>query len=100
MVSIQPKDWENPQVVGRNKQPAHVTLLSHADLSKVLSGERELSPYCWFLNGDWQFNFDPAPVAAPEDFYYPEFELLRVRCYPSLRYLTDPRKWHSKLCKP
>jgi beta-galactosidase len=74
MSTSQPKDWENPQVVGRNKQPAHVTLLPYADLSSALAGERNNSPYFQLLNGDWQFHFAPTPTAAPEDFYCPDFD--------------------------
>ena len=71
---MQPKDWENPQVVGRNKQPAHATLLPYADSATALAAERNDSPYFKLLNGDWQFHFAPNPGAAPEDFYRPDFD--------------------------
>ncbi len=74
MTLTQPEDWENPQMVGRNKQPAHATLLPYADLSAALTGERANSPYFRLLNGDWRFHFAPAPAAAPEDFYQPGFD--------------------------
>ena len=67
-------DWENPQVVGRNKQPAHATLLPYANESTALAGERGASPYFQLLNGDWQFHFAPTPAAAPQDFYKPDFD--------------------------
>jgi beta-galactosidase/beta-glucuronidase len=71
---MQPKDWENPQVVGRNKQPAHATLLPYADVAMALAGERNNSPYFKLLNGNWQFHFAPTPAAAPEDFYLLDFD--------------------------
>jgi len=71
---MQPRDWENPQVVGRNKQPAHATLLPYADLTTAMTGERNSSPYFQLLNGDWQFHFVPTPAAAPEDFHRPDFD--------------------------
>jgi beta-galactosidase len=71
---MQPKDWENPQVVGRNKQPAHATLLPYADVATALAGERNNSPYFKLLNGNWQFHFAPTPAAAPEDFYLLDFD--------------------------
>jgi beta-galactosidase len=74
MTAIQPKDWENPQVVGRNKQPAHATLLPYADVSTALAGDRNSSPFFQLLNGDWQFHFAPTPASAPEDFYQPDFD--------------------------
>ena len=70
---MQPKDWENPQVVGRNKQPAHATLLPFADLNTALTGERHNSPYFQLLNGDWRFHFSPTPATAPDDFFRPDF---------------------------
>ena len=71
---MQPKDWENPQVVGRNKEPAHVTLLPYADVTTALVGERNNSPFFRLLNGDWRFHFSPTPAAAPEDFFHPDFK--------------------------
>ncbi len=74
MNTVQPKDWENPQIVGRNKQPGHATLLPYADLTTALSGERNHSPYFRLLNGEWRFHFAPTPAAAPQDFYRPDFD--------------------------
>ena len=75
MNTIQPKDWENPQVVGRNKQPAHATLLPYADSATALTAQRTDSPYFRLLNGDWQFHFAPNPGVAPEGFYQPDFDV-------------------------
>ena len=71
---MEPKDWENPQIVGRNKQPAHATLLPYADVDSALAGERNTSPYFKLLNGDWRFHFASTPAAAPEDFFHPGLE--------------------------
>jgi len=74
MTTIQPSDWENPLVVGRNKQPAHATLLPFADVETALAGERSSSPYFQLLNGNWKFHFAPTPTEAPENFYHPDFD--------------------------
>jgi len=74
MADLLPKDWENPQVVGRNKQPAHATLLPYAELNAALSGDRNQTPYFQLLNGDWQFHFAPNPDAAPADFHRTDFD--------------------------
>jgi len=74
MTAMQPNDWENPQVVGRNKQPAHATLLPYADLETALTADQNNSPYFQLLNGDWQFHFSPTPATAPEDFNQPDFD--------------------------
>jgi beta-galactosidase len=52
MSVIQPNDWENPQVVGRNKQPAHATSIPYADEPTALDGDRNKSPFFQLLNGD------------------------------------------------
>jgi beta-galactosidase len=69
MDAIQVNDWENQQVVGRNKEAAHVTLVPFADVASALSGERHGSPFFKLLNGDWKFKFSANPQAAPPDFY-------------------------------
>lgn len=74
MEPAQLNDWENPQVVGRNKEPAHVTALPYADLSSALRGERNASPFFVLLNGDWRFHWAPNPGVAPADFYRVDFD--------------------------
>jgi beta-galactosidase len=67
-------DWENPQVVGRNKEPGHVPLLPYPDEPAALAGEREASPYWQSLNGHWQFKVVLNPAAVPASFYEPSFD--------------------------
>jgi hypothetical protein len=74
MVTIQPKDWENQHVVGRNKEPAHVTLLPFIDEKSALSGKRRASPFFKLLNGDWKFKFSANPQASPADFFQPPYD--------------------------
>jgi beta-galactosidase len=74
MTNAQSKDWENPQIVGRNKQPAHATLIPYKDVSTALGGNRNDSPFFQLLTSEWQFHFAPTPASAPEDFYRLEFD--------------------------
>jgi beta-galactosidase/beta-glucuronidase len=67
-------DWDNPQLLGRNKEAAHATLMPYATQSEALAGKRLASPYCKLLNGDWQFHWSPNPGAAPVDFPQPTFD--------------------------
>mgnify|MGYP001028987009 CR=1 FL=1 len=69
-----PNDWENPQVVGRNKEPGHVTLTPYTDPATALAGDRSASPYFQLLNGDWKFKWAPNPDAAPASFYEDGFD--------------------------
>jgi hypothetical protein len=67
-------DWENPLMLGRNKEPGHVPLLPFADVPSALAGRPEASPYLRLLNGSWRFRFLPCPAAAPTGFYTPDFD--------------------------
>ena len=67
-------DWENPQMVGQNKEPAHATLLPYQDTQSALSGDRGACVNFKLLNGDWQFKWSPNPASAPVDFYVEPFD--------------------------
>lgn len=73
-------DWSNLQVLGRNKERAHATLLPYADALTALDAhqglvvDRASSPYWKSLNGEWRFHYAPAPAAAPADFEQPGFD--------------------------
>jgi beta-galactosidase/beta-glucuronidase len=67
-------DWENPAIFGRNKEPAHVTLLPYPDEASALIGDRQASPYLQLLNGRWKFAYAPNPTSAPEGFYQPDYD--------------------------
>lgn len=62
-------DWENQKVVGRNKEPYHVSVIPHADLIGALAYDKTLSPYYKNLNGIWKFKYSPTILQAPTDFY-------------------------------
>jgi beta-galactosidase/beta-glucuronidase len=68
-------DWENPQVVGINKLPAHATLWPYPDEALALTGQPQKSPYFQSLNGRWKFYYAPNPASVPENFHEAEFEV-------------------------
>ena len=68
-------DWENEQMIGQNKEPAHATLLPYASLQQALTGRRDASPYFKLLNGDWKFHWVPNPDARPQDFYRGDYDV-------------------------
>jgi len=74
MAMKQIDDWQTPQVLGRNKEPAHATLIPYADERTALAGERNASPYFTLLNGEWWFQYAPNPASAPDRFYEPGFD--------------------------
>jgi beta-galactosidase len=67
-------DWENHQVVGRNKEPGHVPSVPYADEPSALAGEREASPYFKLLNGDWKFHYASNPASAAPGFHKADFD--------------------------
>ena len=67
-------DWENPHVVGINKEPGHATLMPYATEREALALDRAASPYHQSLNGRWKFSYSPNPVSAPEGFELESFD--------------------------
>ncbi len=68
-------DWENPQVVGINKRPAHAPLIPYADVAAAQTGDKEASPYVQSLNGAWKFYYAPNPQSLPDGFQKPNFDV-------------------------
>lgn len=62
------RDWENPQILSINREPAHASLLPYTDLESALQGERSNSPFFKLIGGRWHFLYLSRPEAAPEDF--------------------------------
>lgn len=64
--SAQPiNDWENPQVIGINKEKAHATI--------TLPSEKQDNPRIISLNGIWKFKWSPNPETRPADFFKMEY---------------------------
>ena len=60
-------DWENPQVVGINKEPYHATL--------TLPSTRYTCGECESLDGIWKFHWYPRPEQRDERFFEPGFDV-------------------------
>ena len=67
-------DWENPEILGRNKLPAHATMMSYSTREQALSGDKGNSPWYKLLNGAWKFNYSPKPADRPMEFYKTDFQ--------------------------
>lgn len=66
------RDWENPEIVGRNQSSPHTCLLPFPERSSALTGSREDSPWFKLLNGIWKFRFEESPEFALGDNFYKE----------------------------
>jgi len=74
--SAQPaRDWENPEVIGRHKEPAHCTLMPYATVEQAMEGTREASPYYRSLNGRWKFRWVKSPEERPKDFFRSAYDV-------------------------
>jgi len=67
-------DWENQTVFGRNKLPAHCTLMPFADRGNALKGNNKSSVFYKSLNGSWKFHWAKNPKERPRNFYADKFD--------------------------
>lgn len=70
-----PKEIEDPECIGINKQPAHATLMPYANLTEALKANRHASSYAKTLNGLWKFNWVGWPQQRPVDFYRTSYKV-------------------------
>jgi len=71
--NAQAPDWENSQIISRNKVPGHAFMRPYAKEKNALG--RKTSDRIQSLNGKWKFNWAGQPDSRPEDFYRPDFDV-------------------------
>lgn len=76
-------DWENEQVLHRNRLPARATFWPMGSLEAALSGERDASPWVQSLDGPWRFHWAPTPDESPENFYQPGYDATQWPLLPT-----------------
>jgi beta-galactosidase len=81
-LSVVARDWEDPQVIGRNKEAAHATFIPYADAQQSMTGQRESSPWFQLLNGDWKFKWVASPDRRPTRFHEPDFDAATWKTIP------------------
>ncbi len=54
-------DWENQEVIEKNRVPAHTNLYTYANEDMALTGKRANSPWFKLLNGIWKFYYCENP---------------------------------------
>ncbi|MBD3188627.1 DUF4981 domain-containing protein [Candidatus Bathyarchaeota archaeon] len=71
-------DWEDPEMVGRNRLPAHCTTVPFQDLEELqdtlASNDCNLSRII-SLNGSWKFNWARNPSERPREFFTRTFDV-------------------------
>ena len=71
------EDWENPAVLGRNKEPAHSHYIPYPDIPSALENDPSRSSYYRSLNGVWKFHYAKKPEDRPVDFYKEDYDVSR-----------------------
>lgn len=66
-------DWENPFMIGRNKEPGHVIAMPYDYYEDALISS--VSPYKLSLNGTWKFSWVKGIVNRHVDFYKPRYSV-------------------------
>jgi len=88
-----PDEWQDPTVSGRNREPAHATMLPYATVEQALEGTREASPYYLSLNTGapggrgWKFHYVDKPADRPREFHRTDFD---DRAWPEIKV---PSNW-------
>jgi beta-galactosidase len=67
-------DWEDPEIIGRNKLEPVATFYRFPDRASALEGSRTNSPYMKQLNGTWKFKYVRTPEERPADFFAADFD--------------------------
>ncbi|HNS46377.1 MAG TPA: beta-galactosidase, partial [Bacteroidales bacterium] len=75
-------EWEDPFVVGINKEEPHCTRMPHVNPSSASLNQDIFSAWHQLLNGDWKFNWVERPADRPLDFYRPDFDDSRWKTIP------------------
>ncbi len=68
-------DWENPNVVERNKEPGHCTYVPYTDARTAVQNDPAQSPYIKCLSGIWKFNWVRKPADRPIHFYREDYDV-------------------------
>jgi len=68
------EDWENPQIIQKNKEASHATLYSYNTKKQALTFNPKNSPNIKSLNGEWLFHWSKNPSSRPVEFYKNDFD--------------------------
>lgn len=75
-------DWENPAIVGINREVGTATFIPFASVSEMQSDPayrkawlRTHSSRYMLLNGQWKFHWSNRPEVRPKDFYKPSYNV-------------------------
>lgn len=85
-----PREIENPECIGINKEASHATLMPYNTLQQALAGKRDQSPRTRTLNGKWKFNWVKRPEERPLEFYKTSYNV------STWKEIEVPSNWQIK----
>lgn len=68
------KDWENLNIIHKNRLDSRAYFISYNNIEDALSYERGVNDRFKLLNGDWKFLFTDHPDKLPKEFYKRDFD--------------------------
>jgi len=68
------RDWENPEMIGQNKEAPHATMISFPDEKSALENIKNSSPNVLSLDGTWKFNLVKSPDQRPYWFFKDNYD--------------------------
>ena len=71
----EPRDWENPELTGLNRENPHTTLISYIDEKSALASIKENSPNYVSLDGIWKFHLSKNPGERPFWFFKNDYDI-------------------------
>lgn len=69
------RDWDNLEVLHRNRLDSRAYFISYSDIDSALSFERGEAERFKLLNGIWKFKYSDSPEESPEKFYEIDFDI-------------------------
>jgi len=63
------QDWENPQIIQKNRERPRATFYSFASQTKAIENNIAKGEYIKCLNGKWKFSYVEKASKRPLDFY-------------------------------
>jgi len=66
-------DWENPQIISRNKEAGHAFIRPYANEKNIVN--EKASSRIQSLNGKWKFNWVGHPDSRPVKFYKTNYDV-------------------------
>ncbi len=67
-------DWENPEVIQKNRELPHCTLIPYPDPRSAKRRVASASPYYLTLNGKWKFCWAAKPADRPTEFFKKDYD--------------------------